>query len=128
MGIHPGRAILDALEALLLRDNDDAFVIIEDWPTGKFVQFGRGPSLVLDLPLASLEPDEIERAQTFFEARGYGEARHLIAFDSAAQIPRPHSTFELDFGTNALEAAKTAVDVFDQVFLLQRVSLALTEN
>ena len=112
-GSHPGRAILDAREALLLQDSEDAFVIIEDWPTGKLVQFGRGHSLVLDLPLASLEPAEIARAQPFFAASVNGEARHLIAFDSAAQIPRPHSTFELDFGTNALEAAKTAVDVFD---------------
>ena len=46
-----------ALQALLQRNNEDAFVIFEDKATGKFVQFAGSAEqpLLLDLPLQALD-------------------------------------------------------------------------
>lgn len=60
------RQIKAAINRLLNRDNDDAFVIIEDKKTGKFVQFAGGASqdLTFDLPGQTLSPDELARAKS----------------------------------------------------------------
>ncbi len=129
MNADPPRWLVEALQDLLRRHNDDAFVIIEDEKSGKFVQFGRGPTLILDLPVAALNAEETARAENAFRALGAEHPRSLVAPDpSEAGIPRPHVTFEYDFGVDSAGAARGALWVYDQVFGLEGASLFLQEN
>ncbi len=93
--------VQSALAGLLSRPSG-AFTIFEDTSTGKFVQFagGEGESLMLDLPKASLEPDERARAIEFFRPFG----------------PRDlEDSFQVDFGRDAGHAAGVAMQVFAAV-------------
>src|SRR5262245_54677429 len=64
--------IRDALSSLLVRRNEDAFVIIEDRQSGKFVQFAGSACemLLLDLPSQPMSEPEFYRAVEFFRRRG----------------------------------------------------------
>ena len=129
MNSDPPRWLVEALQDLLRRHNDDAFVIIEDEKSGKFVQFGRGPTLKLDLPLAALNAEETARAERAFRALGSEYPRSLVAPDpSEAGLPRAHVTLEYDFGLDSVGAARGALWVYDQVFGLADASLLLQEN
>ncbi|MCZ6736226.1 MAG: hypothetical protein O7C65_10605 [Planctomycetota bacterium] len=63
-----------ALEALVKRTNDDAFVTIKDRTSGKWVQFlvfGRpGDPISLYLPLKALDDEEAKRAARYFADLG----------------------------------------------------------
>lgn len=63
-GMDKQNDIRAALDRLLARQNDDAFVIILDKKSGKFVQFAGGTAqgLQFDLPSQPLSCDETERA------------------------------------------------------------------
>ncbi len=106
-----------ALSALLGRTNNDAFVILEDVRTERFVQFGAGSRLVLDLPLVSLQDDEQERAHEVFRRLGAPPA----AMD-------PFPVLRFDFGTDSRRAAEEAVRVFREVYHLKSPQFALQEN
>lgn len=64
--------IQPALERLVVRENVDAFLIIQEATTGKFVQFSHHPEngLVLDLPVDNLSEDEIQRASALLVSQG----------------------------------------------------------
>jgi hypothetical protein len=118
---------VEFLERLANRDADDAFVILEDTETKKFVQFGRGPGIKLDLPLAALHESEAERAYAFFRELNVCAPRELDAPDPTnSNALRHHATFEYDFGNDARAAAHTALALFAAVYgecLQSRLSL-----
>ena len=57
----------------LLKRPAEAFVIFEEPKSGKFVQFAGSieEPLLLDLPIQTLSPAEIEKAKTIFGEMGY---------------------------------------------------------
>lgn len=57
--------IAAALRRMLERENDDAFVIVEDRTSGKFVQFAGNAfqDIIFDLPGQALDPVELTRAR-----------------------------------------------------------------
>ena len=109
----------DALEGVMQRTNEDAFVIFEDKATEKFVQFagGKGQSLLMDLPLRPLTPEEAERAKAFFSSLG---------------VEAPEGDFpsySVDFGSDAPKAADAALRVFREVYALDDgFELGVEEN
>jgi len=86
---------------------EGSFVIIEDPISEKFVQFGQGPVLLMDLPFAELTDAEKERARHFFI--GIGEP-------SAGNQGIP--VFEHDFGNDSSAAVEAVVSLFQSVFRL----------
>ncbi len=60
--------IYAALERLLARSNQDAFLIIEEPKSQKFVQFAGSSEepLIFDLPAQGLSEEELERAKALF--------------------------------------------------------------
>jgi hypothetical protein len=121
--------IARALVGLLSRLNDDAFVIIEEPRSGKFVQFGRGPVLRLDLPCAALTPDEAERASELFDGLGVEGPTEYDAPDPTAGRLRHGASFQVNFGEDIEAAARTAGLVLTRVFLLPSdAGLAITEH
>ncbi len=64
--------IQPALERLITRSNADAFLIIQEAETGKFVQFSHNPEngIVLDLPVDGLSEEEIKRASRYLIGQG----------------------------------------------------------
>lgn len=121
---------VEFLDRLAERIAEDAFVILEDAETKKFVQFGRGPGIKLDLPLAALSEAETERAASFFETLGVATARELEAPDPSHNGKvRHHVTFEYDFGNDARTAADTALSLFTAVYgQVPQARLRLIEN
>lgn len=108
---------VEFLNRLTARSNEDAFVVLEDADTKKFVQFGRGPTIKLDLPLAALSDVEADRASAFFRKLGVLAPRELSAPDpSQNNRLRRHATFEYDFGSDATLAATTSLELFAAVY------------
>jgi hypothetical protein len=110
--------IHENLVSLRLYGSEESFVIIEAAGRNKFVQFGRGPVLMMDVPFAELTADEKVRARSFFTALGEPSA-------GAKDIP----VFEHDFGDGALAAAEATVSLFQTVFQLPAdVELTVTRG
>ena len=106
-----------ALNALLGRTNADGFVILQDAGTQKFVQFGAGGRLVLDLPLVSLQDDEQKRALEVFKRLGAPPA-----------VSDPFPVLRYDFGVDCRRAAEEAVRIFREVYGLKSPRFDLQEN
>ncbi|MCW5777742.1 MAG: hypothetical protein KIS87_15000 [Phycisphaeraceae bacterium] len=100
----PEGRITTALQEVLSR-NDAAFAIIEHSQSGKFVQFAgsKREPLLLDLPAEALTPEEWERAERLFSSLGG---------------TRTESGFQLETGRDAGGAARIALRVFREVYLL----------
>lgn len=111
----PRTVIEEALVRLQGRDGGDSFVIFEDRPSGKFVQFagGRGQPLLLDLPLVALDGSERERAAAFFESLG---------------VQAGPMAYDLVLADDVVRAADVAVDILRGVFRLTEVDLRVEEN
>ncbi len=111
-------AIANALENLLSRSETAAFVIFVDARSGNVVQFigSKGGPLFLDLPFASLEEDERQRASAYFEENGFPGAEGDEGF--SVGLGR-----DLEAGTNL------ALDVFKYVYRADPdFSLKIEEN
>jgi hypothetical protein len=109
------REIYDALVALRRRGQEGAFVIIEHKPTRKFVQFGSGPVLEMDVPCVSLSTQEAELATQFFRELGGIDLREYHAPDPETGQMQHGATFRFDFGDDAVSAARAAVLFFARV-------------
>jgi len=113
------KRICDALTALLDDHHEDgSVVLIQELWTGKFVQFGPGWSLILDVPCVALTSAEADRVSRFFA--GLGE-KYPIEYDA----PNPRTarilhgaTFNHDFGQDACTAAQAAVAFFREAYLM----------
>ncbi len=109
--------ISDALSALLQRQNEDAFVIIEDSRTNKFVQFARTDDglLLLDLPAVALTETEFEKATQFFEQRGVVGQEHELLSEPDGVAVDSIFTFNVEY-ESVSEATKTVEEIFKSVF------------
>lgn len=108
--------IFEALIALRRRGADDSSVLIEEPRSGKFVQFGRGRKIVMDVPCVGLSSHEADRASAFFRELGEDYPLEYHAPDPANGKTHHGATFNHDFGDNAREAAKAATLFFEKVY------------
>ena len=121
--------LVAALERLMARTHDTACVLIEDVGTEKFIQFGRGPDLILDLPTGGLTADEHKRAASAFIQLGVDGTRDLEAPDvNGEPITRAFSTYEYNFSDDSERAAQTAISVFRTTYRLPNATYMLYEN
>ncbi len=118
-----------ALLSLTMRTHKTACVLLEDQSTERFVQFGRGPELLLDLPLNNLSESEKARAQEIFSALGAGQSRKLEAPDvNGKPVTRNFEVLQCAFGQDADKAAAAAIKVFQHTYQLYDVVYVLQEN
>lgn len=123
--------IRDALTHLLNRPSG-AFVIIEEPKSGKFIQFAGSVDepLLLDLPVKTLSPDEMDKAKKVFAEFGYTgpETYQLQEYPGGPQAGE-HTSFMVKFGSDIDRAAQFTVVVLHQIYRLDDSSrLKLTEE
>jgi hypothetical protein len=109
------RDIYDALVALRRRGAEGSFVIVEHLPTGKFVQFGRGPVLDMDVPCVSLTAEEADRAAAFFRDLGGVDLREYDDPNPETAQVQHGAAFRFAFGDDAARAARAAILFFARV-------------
>ena len=100
-------------------DKEGSVVRVEEPHSRKFVQFGPGWELVMDVPFVALSREEAERAYRFFADIGEEYPHEYDAPDPAAGIVRHGATFNHDFELDPRAAARAAVDFFQKVYLLR---------
>jgi len=121
--------IYDALVALLHRGLEKSFVLIQEPRSEKFVQFGKGRCLGMDVPFVELSSEEADRAYQFFQRFGEEYPREYDAPDPRTGQVRHGATFYHDFGKNVRAAASAAIQFFvDVCGFPQDVELAIEEN
>jgi hypothetical protein len=121
--------IYDALVALLHRGTENSFVLIEQPQSGKFVQFGKGPCLCMDVPCVELDGPEADRAYQFFQRLGEDYPREYDAPDPKTGQVRHGATFYHDFGQDAKAATTAVIELFTRVFQLTGdIELLIEEN
>ncbi len=110
--------ITSSLQSLLQRSGDDeAWIIIQEEATSKFVQFAGldGGVLLLDLPVQTLSPEEHVRAQQL-----------LLGLAGSAET---EFGFEMKISHDTEKAAGVAIRVLREVYLFEDdVELTLIEN
>ena len=97
-------------------DESGSVVLVEEPKTERFIQFGPGTSLEMDVPDKTLNAKEFERARCFFANLGDGCLMEYDAPNSETGEVSHGATFNYDFGQDAKAAAKTAIAFFDQVY------------
>ena len=108
--------IFEALIALRHRGVADSSVLIEEPTSGKFVQFGAGRQLVMDVPCVGLTSQEADRASEFFRHFGEDYPREYHARDPQTKRTNHGASFAHDFGTDARGAAQAAIAFFGAVY------------
>jgi hypothetical protein len=108
--------VYDALVALLHRGTRDSFVLIEEPRTQKYVQFGKGPRLTMDMPLVALTFEEADRASRFFRELGVPCPREYHDPDSSTGRVNHGAAFVHDFGRDCQAAAAWAMEFFETVY------------
>src|SRR6266481_3550060 len=101
--------IFEALIALRHRGVHDSSVLVEETSSGKFVQFGPGRKLVMDVPCVALSADEADRACDFFQDLGENYPREYHAPDPQTGKTNHGASFSHDFGADARGAATATV-------------------
>jgi hypothetical protein len=94
-----------------------SIVIIEEPKSLKFVQFGPGWELIMDVPFVALTKEEADRAYSFFAELGEESPNEYDAFDPKAKVVRHGATFNHDFNLDTQAAAVAAVSFFKNVYL-----------
>jgi hypothetical protein len=120
--------IQTALVALMENYDKEAgsVVIIEEPKSRKFVQFGPGWELIMDVPFVALTNEEADRAYSFFADFGEEPPHEYNAPDPQAEVVRHGATFNVDFDLDAHAAAAAAVSFFEKVYLLPPDEVALS--
>lgn len=108
--------ICEALQVLLERGGDDSYVIIEEPQSEKFVQFGKGACLCMDVPCGSLSAEEADRASRFFKNLGEECPREYDAPNPKTKKIKHGATFSHDFGHDAEAATQAAITFFAEVY------------
>ena len=105
--------ITNALSSLLNRTNDDAFVIIEQLPSGKFVQFTGSATdpLYLDLPAQTLSEEEFERATQFFLELGVEVSNHQLLDKPGGEVVAQQTSFNM-----VIHSVQDAANLVRQIF------------
>ncbi len=104
-----------ALDTLLHQGAEDSFVVIEERLSRKFVQFGKGRRLGMDVPLVNLTSEEANHAFRFFEKLGEECPREYNAPDQSGKVHHG-ATFHHDFGEDAHAATMAALSFFHGVY------------
>jgi hypothetical protein len=122
--------VYNALVALMGRCEIDSYVIIAESDSGKFVQFGRGPAIEIDVPCVSLTGAEVENASQFFEALGEKYyPRKEFQRDSKTGKVTHCLTFTHDCGQDARAAAKAAIEALWVIYgITSDAELLISEN
>ena len=123
--------IAAALEALSQRSNDDAFVILLDLRTERFVQFsgGAGRELLLDLPSQTLDRDETLRAAVYFRELGLELEDYEVYDRPGGRVVGRQRSFQRELGKDVEAATEMALQIFQRVYLLPReFELVIEEN
>jgi hypothetical protein len=110
--------VYEALIALRHRGTGGSFVLVEEPQTKKFVQFGIGRVLTLDVPCVALTADEADRAATFFRQLGEDGPREYEAPSPRTGRAQHGAAYYHDFLGDARAAARAAVSFFETVYLL----------
>ena len=112
--------IAQALNRMLERTNEDAFVIFEERTNRKFVQFAGsvGSPLCLDLPSQTLNAEEMQRATALFSSFGVASPEtHPTYTDAAKKIAAGQQvSFNLNLGKDVQLAAQITLAIFQQVY------------
>jgi hypothetical protein len=108
--------VYEALIALLHRGTEDSFVFIQEPRSEKFVQFGRGRFLGMDVPCTALTSEEADRASRFFNELGEEYPREYHAPDPKTGKTHHGATFHHDFAQDARAAARAAIAFFVNVY------------
>jgi hypothetical protein len=121
--------IYEALVALLHRGDEDSFVFIEEPRSKKFVQFGKGRFLGMDVPCVALTSAEADRASQFFNELGEEYPREYHAPDPKTGRTHHGATFHHDFGQDVRAASKAAIALFVSVYEFPAdVDLSIVEH
>ena len=118
------KRIANSLSALILRTNDDRFVIFEDQETEKFVQFSHlaDRRLIPNLPENPLDGPAMARATAYF-------MQHDISPDTYEAVPSgTHTSFNMDLRRDVQRATRIVFDVFEEIYLLPDFELIIREN
>ncbi len=109
--------ILTALERLMRDEDDGAFVIFEEKATRKFVQFAGSAheELLLDLPFATLDENEITRAISYFETMGVRDEDPYEPVASDEDSIRRQRVFQMTLGRDVETATNIVMQVFQRV-------------
>ncbi|AFY38151.1 hypothetical protein Lepto7376_1823 [[Leptolyngbya] sp. PCC 7376] len=109
--------IVNALLALLTRKNDDAFVIIKQLPTKKFVQFAGSITtpLLLDLPSQTLSEIEFYRAVKLFQQMGIEGSEYDLLDQPDGEVIGQQFTFNV-VCNSAASGANLAEKIFTTVY------------
>jgi hypothetical protein len=122
--------IKSSLQQLLLQPPaDNAFLIIEQRPSGKFVQFIGSTSdpLFLDLPWQTLSEQEFYRAVGYFKRFG-ASGEELDQFDEQGLPVEKGFSFQMTIPSIEM-AVEVAWGVFERVYLFSKTcNLAVTES
>lgn len=120
-----------ALERLVERTHSDAFVIIEDKTTGKFVQFagGNAQGLVFDLPAQTLNANELERAHHILTEFGIQLGTWEVYDRPGGEVVGSRSGFNKNLGNNIDRATKITWAVLRKIYDLgATLELKIEEN
>jgi len=121
--------LVQTLRLLTKRTHETACVLLEDKATEKFIQFGRGPELILDLPLNCLTEQEKQRAREIFLTLGSNNTKNIEAPDVDGEpITRNFEVLQHNFGGNADDAAIEAIRVFQHTYQLNEPVYVLHDN
>ena len=118
-----------ALARLLQRASDDAFVVFTVPGTDKFVQFETWEGeLVFDLPQATLDAAELQRARRHLLALGV-ELKELPSFNASGKQTGTIQTFSKVLGRDLDQATRLALLVVAEIYLADlRRGVEIEEN
>jgi hypothetical protein len=116
--MHNQEIIKEALSSLLTRNNDDAFVIIEDEAKNKFVQFAGNSTqdLLLDLPSQTLNEHELERAKLLFKKYDVYFEKWDVYDEPGGKVSGQQYGFSMNLGDDVDKAAHITISIFTEVY------------
>jgi hypothetical protein len=102
----------------LINNPDGEFVIASDSLSNKFIQFAgsSNESLIVDLPIQTLGPDEIKRAARLFSEYGIKHERWAALDKPGGKPVGIQAGFNLKVGNDIKKAVEIAMRVFKEVY------------
>lgn len=121
--------IKTALENLLQRENEDAFVVFEEVNTGKFVQFagGKYEELLFDLPAQPLEEYELEKAKVVLQPYNI-TFEEVEVFDENGNAAGKQKSFTQPLNNDVDLATELVEKVMTDIYNFNNIDLEFIEN
>jgi len=122
--------IKESLKRLLLRTNDDAFVIFSECKTNKYCQFANSKNgLFFDLPFLTLSDEEVKRAEVVLAKHGIHKAVYCPMYDPSGKEIQGWKAFQKELGDNVDMATEIVIDIFSEVYQFKpNVQIQMEEN